>query len=127
MLKSHLFMPYSTVLISVYHLIHQLFLVLTVIPPDLQNNLLIFIAADCQGYSILFDMQLLCGEINFLMTLQNHMLFLQQCINIFCIGDYNFICKCNLYSVYMCCIWYVHVFCIAFVISILCIIKYGNT
>ena len=37
----------STLLISVCHLIHQLFLVLnTVIPPDLQNDLLMFVAAD---------------------------------------------------------------------------------
>ena len=106
----------STVLISVCHLIHQLFLVLNiVIPPDLQNDLLIFVTADCQEHSILFDMQLLCGGINFLMTLQNHVLFLEQYINLFCVGDYNFSCKCKLYSVYVCC---VHVFCI---VSILCI------
>ena len=64
-------------------------------------------------------MQLLRGGISFLMTLQGHVLFLEQCIDIFCVGDYSIFCECKLYSVYvcmfMCCIWYyVHVFCICY-------------
>ena len=64
-------------------------------------------------------MQLLCGGINFLMTLQSHVLFLEQCIDIFCVGDYSIfvsvsyiVFMCVVYIASLCCIWfYVHVFC----------------
>ena len=74
-------------------------------------------------------MQVLCGGINFLMTLQGHVLFLEQFINIFCVGDYSiFFFVSKLYSVYVCCIYslcciwyYVHVFVFVICISCLCI------
>ena len=56
------------------------------------------------------------------MTLQSHVLFLEQCIDIFCVGDYSFfvsvsyiVFMCVVYIVDMCCIWYyVHVCCICY-------------
>ena len=48
--------------------------------------------------------------------------FLEQYINLFCVGDYNFPCKCKLYSVHVCCSYMVCscVLVLLFVISILC-------
>ena len=67
---------------------------------------------------VLFDMQLLCGGINFLMTLQGHVLFLEQFINIFCVGDYSIFFVSVSYIVFMC---VVYIVCVVYGIMFMCL------